>query len=159
MITARLLVVLLASALAIGGVTAAIADDGDEETSAFEAVDLRKDDAGADVELVDDEQDDDPTGDRDKTRGDDDTNQGHNHDRDATGGDDGTAGGDNSDGDRTAGDDGTGLGNNHDGDATAGDDASAGGDNSEVAVAPEPAPAPVYDDYSDDDGYAYGGSD
>lgn len=62
------------------------------------------------------------------------------------------------DGDKTRGDDGTGAGHNHDGDATGGDDGTNGGDNSEY-VAPAPAPAPVYDDYSDDAGYAYGGSD
>ena len=143
MVTARFLIAILATAVVTGGVTAALADDADERPDALESVELRKDDSSPDVELVDDDEDDDPTGDRDKTRGDDGTNLGHNHDRDATGGDDGSGHGDNTDGD-----------------ATAGDDGSSGGDNSEVAVAPapEPAPAPVYDDYSDD-GYAYGGSD
>jgi hypothetical protein len=126
MVTARFLIAILATAVVTGGVTAALADDADERPDALESVELRKDDSSADTELVDDDEDDDPTGDRDKTRGDDGSNLGHNHDRDATGGDDNTG----------------------------------GGDNSEVAVAPaaEPAPAPVYDDYSDD-GYAYGGSD
>ena len=40
-------------------------------------IDVRKDDSSADAELVDDEADDDPTGDRDQTRGDDGTNDGH----------------------------------------------------------------------------------
>jgi hypothetical protein len=126
MTTPRFLVMLLAAAVAVGGVTVAVADDGDDNPEAFEAVDLRKDDGGADAELVDDDVDDDPTGDGDKTRG-----------------DDGTRGGDNTDGDRTGGDDGT-----------------RGGDNSEVAAAAPvaPAPAPAYDDYSDDGGAVYSGS-
>ena len=96
MITARFLVAILATAVVAGGVTAAVADSGEGQPDALEAVELRKDDATADVELVDDDDNDDPTGDRDKTRGDDGTSLGHNHDVDATGGDDGTAGGDNS---------------------------------------------------------------
>jgi hypothetical protein len=143
--SARIALIALCGLVAIGGVSAAIADNGDgDETAGVGPVDVRKDDTAADTDLVDDEDDDEPTGDRDKTRG-----------------DDGTNGGDNSDGDRTAGDDGTSWGHNNDRDATGGDDGTAGGDNSEVAVAPAPAPAaaatPVYDDYSDD-GVAYSGS-
>jgi hypothetical protein len=141
--TTRILLIALCGLVAIGGVSAAIADDGSDETGSVSPVDVRKDDTGNDTELVDEEPDDDPTGDRDQTRG-----------------DDGTNGGDNSDGDKTAGDDGTSWGHNVDHDATGGDDGTGGGDNSEVAVAPVPAadPAPVYDDYSDDAGVAYSGS-
>lgn len=90
MITARFLVAILATAVAAGGVTAAVADSGgDDLPAALEAVELRKDDGAPDVDLVDDDENDDPTGDRDKTRGDDGTNAGHNHDGDATGGGDG----------------------------------------------------------------------
>jgi hypothetical protein len=121
--SARILIIALCGLVVVGGVSAALADDDGEQTEPLNPIDVRKDDSAADAELVDDEPDDDPTGDGDKTRGDDGTGWGHNHDRDATGGDDGTDGGDNSE-----------------------------------YVAPAPAPAPVYDDYSDDGGVAYSGS-
>jgi hypothetical protein len=89
MFTARFLIAILATAVVTGGVTAALADDSGDPPDAYEAVELRKDDSAADTELVEDDEDD-ATGDRDKTRGDDGTNLGHNHDRDATGGDDNT---------------------------------------------------------------------
>jgi hypothetical protein len=125
---ARILLVALCGLIAVGGVGAALADDGDESLGSFEAIDVRKDDSGTDTELVDDDEDGDGDGDGDKTAGDDGTGQGHNHDADATGGDDGTGGGDNSE-----------------------DVAPA------PAPAESPAPAPVYDDYSDD-GVAYSAS-
>jgi hypothetical protein len=156
--TARILIIGICAVLAATGVGAAVADDDGDRFATLDPVEVRKDDSIPDAELVDDEPDDDPTGDRDKTRGDDGTNWGHNHDHDSTGNDDGTGGGDNTDGDRTAGDDGTGWGNNHDRDATAGDDGTGAGDDSEY-VAPAPAEAPAaYDDYSDDGGYAVSAS-
>ena len=161
----RILIIALCGVVAVAGVSAALADGDDEEVASLGAIDLRKDDSSADAELVDDDPDDDPTGDGDKTRGDDGTRWGHNHNHDSTAGDDGTGGGDNTDGDATRGDDGTSWGHNHDRDATGGDDGTGGGDNSEyvapapaAAPAPAPAPAPVYDDYSDDGGVAYSGS-
>jgi hypothetical protein len=125
--TAKILILALCVVVAIGGVGAALADDGDDEVGTMDPIEVRKDDSSAGTELVDDDPDDDPTGDGDQTRGDDGTDWGHNHDRDATGGDDGTDGGDNSD----------------------------------VPAAPAPAydaPAPVYDDYSDDGGAVYSAS-
>jgi hypothetical protein len=127
----RILIIALCGVIAVGGVGAALADDGDDDGGSLEAVDLRKDDAGADAELVDDEPNDDPTGDGDKTRGDDGTSWGHNNDHDSTAGHDGTDGGDNSE-------------------YVAPEPAPA--------PAAEPASAPVYDDYSDDGGVAYSGS-
>ena len=102
------------------------------DTTSMNPIDVRKDDSSADAELVDDEADDDPTGDRDQTRGDDGTNDGHNDDGDASAGDDGSSGGDNSEVDPAAA----------------------------PAPAPAPAaePAPVYDDYSDDAGAVYSAS-
>ena len=94
--TARILLIALCGVLAGAGVSAALADDGDDQVGSMDPIDVRKDDSLADTELVDDHADDDPTGDRDQTRGDDGTNWGHNHDRDATGGDDGTVAGDDS---------------------------------------------------------------
>jgi hypothetical protein len=166
MVSGKVLAGLLAGLLALGGVGAALADDGsDDRLAALDAVDVRKDDAAADVELEDDSDDrDDQTGDGDNTKGDDDTNGGNDTgDRDSTRGFDGSGGGDNTpDRDNTAGNDGTDQGHNTDGDATAGNDGSDGGDNSEVApaaaAAPAPAPAPVYDGYSDDGGGYAGGS-
>jgi hypothetical protein len=119
--TARFLIVALCGVIAIAGVSAALADDGDDNLGSLEPVDVRKDDGSGGPELVDDEPDDDPPGDRDQTRGADGTDWGHNHDHDSTANDDGTG----------------------------------GGDNSEYVA---PAPAPVYDDYSDDGGYAVSGS-
>jgi hypothetical protein len=157
--SARILIIALCGVVAIGGVGAALADDGDEQIGSLDPVDLRKDDSLGDAELVDDEPNDDPTGDGDKTRGDDGTSWGHNNDHDSTAGHDGTGGGDNTDGDNTWGDDGTNWGHNNDHDSTGGHDGTSGGNNSEyVAPAPAPAPAPVYDDYSDDGGVAYSGS-
>jgi hypothetical protein len=126
--SARILILTLCGLVAIGGVSAAIADDSDDETATLNPVELRKDDSAPDTELVDDDEGDDPTGDRDKTRGDDGTNWGHNNDHDSTAGHDGTSGGNNS------------------------EVAPA------VAPAPAaaPAPAPVYGDYSDDAGVVYG---
>ena len=117
--TARILLIALCGVLAVTGVGAVVADDDDDRFGSLDPIEVRKDDSLADTELVDDG-DDDPTGDRDQTRGDDGTSRGHNHDHDATGGDDGTA---------------------------------AGDDSEYVAPAPAPAP-PVYDDYTDDGGYA-----
>lgn len=134
--TVKILILALCGVVALAGV-GAFADDGGEKNASLEPIEVRKDDSAADAELVDDDRDDDPTGDRDKTPGDDGTNAGHNHDDDATGGDDGSAGGDNSE-------------------AAAAPAPAAG---PAPAAAPAPAPAPVYDDYSDDAGYAYGGSD
>jgi hypothetical protein len=166
---ARLVVFALIAALAIGGVGAAIGSDGDDELAALEEIELRKDDASGEVELVGDEGDDDQTGDRDNTRGDDGTNAGHNTgDGDGTDGNDGTGHGDNTpDGDGTRGNDGTGGGDGTGNDASAGfggDDTLGGGGASfegdtappAAAPAPAPAPAPVYDDYSDDGGAYYG---
>jgi hypothetical protein len=121
--TAKILIIALCGVIAVGGVGAALADDGDDQVGSLEPIDVRKDDSLGGTELVDDEPDDDPTGDGDKTRGDDGTSWGHNHDHDSTANDDGTGGGDNSE-----------------------------------YVAPAPAADPVYDDYSDDGGYAVSGS-
>ena len=118
----RLAVLALAAVLALGGIGtafAALADDDGGDDDGVQAIELRKDDATA--ELV---SDDDDEGDGDRTRG-----------------DDGTSGGNNTgDGDRTRGNDGTGGGDNTgDGDATWGNDGTGGGDNSYVAPA-----APAY---------------
>ena len=102
------------------------------DTTSMNPIDVRKDDSSADAELVDDEADDDHTGDRDHTLGDDGTDDGHNNDGDATAGNDGSSGGDNSEAAPAA--------------------ASA------PAPAPAPEPAPVYDDYSDDAGAVYSAS-
>jgi hypothetical protein len=145
----RLATFAIVAALTATGVGAAIADDGSDELAALDQVELRKDDASADTELVDDDGDDpEPTGDRDKTKGDDGTNGGDNTgDGDDTGGNDGTGGGDGTGNDVSAG-----LG-----DGTRGGGVTQDGDTS--VAAPAPAPAPVYDDYSDDAGQYYGGSD
>ena len=165
----RFLIFAIIATLLVGSLGAALADDGDDKFEALAAVELRKDDALADAELVDDEDERD-RGDGDKTRGDDGTDGGDNTgDGDGTEGNDGTGHGDNTpDGDDTAGNDGT-----HDGDGT-GNDVSAGfggdgtlggggvsydGDTAPAAVAPAPAAAPVHDLYTDEAGYYYGGSD
>ena len=132
--TVKILLLALCGVVALAGVTGAFADDGGEPTEALEPIEVRKDDSAAEVELVDDDRDDDPTGDRDETRGDDGTNAGHNNDGDATGGDDGTDGGDNSEAAASA--------------------APAPVAAPEPTPAPAAAPAPAYDDYSDDAGYA-----
>jgi hypothetical protein len=167
----RLTVFALIAALVLAGVGAAIGSDGDDEVAALDEIELRKDDATGDFELVDDDEGDDPSGDRDNTRGDDGTNGGHvTGDHDNTDGDDGTGHGDNTpDRDDTAGNDGTGGGDGTGNDASAGfggDDtlgdggASYEGDTAAqvaAAPAPAPAPAPVYDGY-DDGGVYYGGA-
>jgi hypothetical protein len=166
----RLTVFGLVAALVLVGVGAAIGDDGSDDVAALEEIQLRKDDATGDVELVDDEGDDDLTGDRDKTRGDDGTHGGDNTgDGDGTDGNDGTSHGDNTpDGDDTEGNDGTGGGDGTGDDASAGfgrDDTLGDGGPSydgdtaapAAAPAPAPAPAPVYD-YSDDEGAYDGGA-
>jgi hypothetical protein len=143
----RIAVLLLIPALVLGTVGVVLADDdgrGDDDEPT-QAIELRKDDAGADAELVDDDEGDD----------------------DNTNGDDGTDGGENTgDGDDTEGDDG-----DRTGDATAGNDGTSGGDNTDAPaapvaapaaaapvepqpVAPAPAPAPVY---GDDSGYGTDG--
>lgn len=126
--TVKMLVAALCGVIAVAGVSAAFADDGDDSVGSLEPIEIRKDDSAAGAELVDDE-DDDPSGDGDRTRGDDGTGHGNNHDRDATGGDDGTTGGDNSE---------------------------AAAPAAVPPPAPSPEPAPVYDDYSDDGGYSDG---
>jgi hypothetical protein len=140
MTTGRLAVLALAALLAFGGIGTAFAlDGGDDDPGMADPVELRKDDAAADVIV---EEDDGPDGDGDSTRGDDGTAGGDNTgDGDATRGNDGTAGGDNTgDGDATRGNDGTRGGDNTgDGDATWGNDGTGGGDNSYVAPA-----APAY---------------
>jgi hypothetical protein len=117
--TGRLAVIALAAVLALGGIGTAFALDGDDDAPESQPIELRKDDATADV--LTEEDDDGPDGDGDSTRG-----------------DDGTGGGDNTgDGDRTRGNDGTRGGDNTgDGDATYGNDGTGGGDNSYVAPAP-----------------------
>lgn len=127
--TVKMLIAALCGVIAVAGVSAAIADDGDDRVGSFDPIDVRKDDSLSGTELVEDDPDDDSSGDGDKTRGDDGTADGHNHDGDGTGGDDGTGGGDNSEIAQPA-----------------------------PEPTPAPAPAPVYDDYSDDGGYAYSGS-
>jgi hypothetical protein len=147
--TAKIIAIAIGIVVAIGGVATAIGDIGsDEREEQIGQVDLRKDDLGNDVELVD-EEDDDRNGDKDDRDGD--TRQDP-----ATGSGDRTGGTH-----RTAG---TGYsGDTGDGDATAGNDGTGGGDNSYVApasddgyVAPAPAPAPAY---GDDASYSGGGSD
>jgi hypothetical protein len=137
--TARLTVIALAAILAFGAIGTAFAlTGGEDDAGAVDTVELRKDDASAEV-LV--EEDDDGPGDGDSTRGDDGTRGGDNTgDGDRTRGNDGTSGGDNTgDGDRTRGNDGTSGGDNTgDGDGTWGNDGTGGGDN------PYVAPAPVY---------------
>ena len=125
MTTGRLAVLALAAVLAFGGLGTAFALDGDDDgPGATQPIELRKDDASAEVLTEEDDGDPEPSGDGDRTRG-----------------DDGTDGGNNTgDGDRTRGNDGTGGGDNTgDGDATWGNDGTGGGDNSYVAPA-----APAY---------------
>jgi hypothetical protein len=151
----RLMVFALVAAIGLAAVGAAIDDDGGDDLAALDEIELRKDDASPDAELVDDDADDDPTGDRDDTQGDDGTNGGDNTaDGDDTGGNDGTGGGDGTGNDASAGSGGDGT--------LGGGGASYEGDTAAPAAAPAPAPAPapVYDDYSDDAGEYYdGGSD
>jgi len=131
----RLAVLALAAVLALGGIGtafAALSSDGSDDAAA-QPIELRKDDAGAEIVADDDDQ-----GDGDRTRGDDGTSGGDNTgDGDRTRGNDGTDGGNNTgDGDRTRGNDGTDGGDNTgDGDATWGNDGTGGGDNSYVAPA------------------------
>ena len=127
----RLAVLALAAVLAFGGLGTAFAlSGGDDSTASADPIELRKDDAGDDVLVGED--DDGPEGDGDATKGDDGTGDG-----DKTRGNDGTGGGDNTgDRDATAGNDGTSGGDNSgDGDATYGNDGTGGGDNSYVAPA------------------------
>ncbi len=133
MTTGRIAVLALAAVLAFGGLGTAFALSGDDDSSAAaDPIELRKDDAGDDVLVGED--DDGPDGDGDSTRG-----------------DDGTRGGDNTgDGDKTRGNDGTRGGDNTgDGDATYGNDGTGGGDNSYVA--------PAASGGGDDSGYGYSG--
>jgi len=150
----RLAVIALAAVLAFGGLGTALALSGDDDSTAqADPIELRKDDAGDDVLVGED--DDGPEGEGDSTRGDDGTGGGNNTgDGDSTRGNDGTSGGDNTgDGDSTRGNDGTRGGDNTgDGDSTRGNDGTGGGDNSYVA------PAAGGGDDSDGGGYA-GGSD
>ena len=145
MTTGRLAVLALAALLAFGGLGTAFALDGDDDgPGGAQPIELRKDDASAEVLTEEDDGDPEPTGDGDATRG-----------------DDGTGGGNNTgDGDRTRGNDGTRGGDNTgDGDATWGNDGTGGGDNSYVAPA---APAPAYGGGGDDSGgggSASGGGD
>jgi hypothetical protein len=74
MTTGRLAVLALAAILAFGGLGTAFAIGGDDDGSAnADPIELRKDDASAEV-LV--EEDDGPEGDGDDTRGDDGTRGG-----------------------------------------------------------------------------------
>ena len=121
MTTGRLAVLALAALLAFGGLGTAFAlGGGDDDPRATEPIELRKDDASAEVLTEEDDGGPEPTGDGDSTRG-----------------NDGTRGGDiTGDGDRTRGNDGTRGGDNTgDGDATYGNDGTGGGDNSYVAPA------------------------
>ena len=110
----RLAVIALVAVLALGGIGTAVAlSGGEDDPAATDPIELRKDDAGADVAEADDDGDDaDPaaanTGDGDDTRGDDNTRGGANTgDGDDTRGDDDTGAGDD---DAGAGDDDTGAG-------------------------------------------------
>ena len=85
-ITAKLLSVALATVLVVGSGVAVADLVSAEDPDELSAVEIRKDDATADAELVDDDEE----GDGDDTRGDDGTRGG-----DETRGDDGTGGGDN----------------------------------------------------------------
>jgi hypothetical protein len=136
MMTVKIVVLMVAGVLAVVGVGTAIADLGSSDDSEGPAqnIELRKDDSGADTELVDEEDE----GDGDGTRGDDGTRGGNNTgDRDGTRGNDGTSGGNNT---------------------------PVAASVNEVHVAPPPAPAPApalapaYSDdgggYSDDGGYS-----
>lgn len=154
MTTGKLAVAALGVSLALGAGLSALADDS--STSHVRAIDLnhdsgavRRDDPADEIVAVED--DEDPTGDGDRTRGNDGTEGGDNTgDEDRTRGNDGTDGGDNTgDGDATVGNDGTAGGDNSgDGDATVGDDGTSGGDNTYV-------PSDSYaggDDSGDDSG-------
>jgi hypothetical protein len=152
--TAKIIAIAIGIVVAIGGVATAIGDIGsDDPEEQIAQVDLRKDDLGNDVELVDEDDDD---RDRDKDTGDRTGGPGDTGQNPATGSGDRTGGTH-----RTAG---TGYsGDTGDGDATGGNDGTGGGDNSYVApvsddgyAAPAPAPAPAY---GDDASYSGGGSD
>ena len=123
MITGRLAVLALAVLLAFGGLGTAVVIGDDDTPDSVSAIDMRKDDAGDDVFVDEDDGDDD-----------------------ATRGDDGTGGGDNTgDGDKTRGNDHTAGGDNTgDGDATRGNDNTASGDSYGA-----PAPAPDGGGFSD----------
>jgi len=139
---ARILIIALAAAFALGGIGAAFSNSRtstDGEPIVLDTT-ARKDDGDAQVAGAATDDDDD--------------------DGDGTNGNDGTSGGNNTaapaaaprgDGDSTAGNDGTSGGKNTaapaaaprgDGDSTAGNDGTSGGDNTGVAK-PAPAPAPV----------------
>jgi hypothetical protein len=142
MTTGRLAVAALAVSLAIGSGIAALAG-GAERTNVRpidlddrDGVVLRRDDVADEIAMVDDD-DKDPTGDRDRTRG-----------------DDGTNGGDNTgDGDGTRGNDGTSGGNNTgDGDGTTGNDGTNGGDNTYSSGAVDATDGGGTDDSGTDDG-------
>ena len=156
--TARLAVLTLAAIIAMGGLGIGVARTLDDDATAgdVEPVELRKDDSSPELVAQAGDDDDEPSGDGDRTRGDDGTRGGDNTgDGDRTRGNDGTRGGDNTgDGDGTRGNDGTDGGFNTDG--TAGADGTAGGDNTfapaPAPAAPAPAPAPA-------DGGYYGGGD
>ena len=98
MTTGRLAVLALAAVLAFGGLGTAFAlDGGDDDQGAAAPIELRKDDASAEVLTEEDDGDPEPSGDGDNTRGNDGTRGGDNTgDGDATQGNDGTGGGDNS---------------------------------------------------------------
>jgi hypothetical protein len=112
--TGRLAVLIVATALAFGGLGAALADwraaDPGDPIQLAGDIEARKSDADDDAPVARPTAD----GDGDDTRGDDGTNGGDNTgDGDNTRGDDGTNGGDNTgDGDNTRGDDGTSGGDN-----------------------------------------------
>lgn len=136
----RIAIGALAALVAVSGYAVASGrlDDTKEARASDDEITLRREELADEVQAV---EDDDNTGDGDKTKGDDGTNGGNNTgDGDDTNGNDGTNGGNNTytgDGDATNGDDGTSGGANTytgDGDATAGDDGTNGGDNTDVSV-------------------------
>jgi len=155
--TGKAIALLAGGLIAAAGVGSALGDlGGDDHDDPIDALEVRKDDSGSDVELVD-EEDDRGDGGRD-----DDSRDGSGgkdaesrHGTQAPSQDPQTGSGDRTGG--TGNSAGTGWPGDTDGDATAGNDGTGGGDNSYVAVAddsyaaPAPAPAPAYD-YSDDGG-------
>ena len=115
---ARILIIALAVAFALGGLGAALGNSGGSD--------------GSEPILLDPARKDDVDGQVTGTAADDDDNDG---DGDGTAGNDGTSGGNN-----TAAPAAVPRG---DGDATAGNDGTSGGDNTAPKAAPAPAPAPL----------------
>jgi hypothetical protein len=161
--TGKAIALLAGGLIAAAGVGSALGDlGGDDNDDPIDALEVRKDDSGSDVELIDEEDDRGDGGRDDDSRG----NDGRGDGSRGKGADSGQGGQAPSQDPQTGSGGGTGgTGNtggtgwpgDTDGDVTGGNDGTGGGDNSYVAVADDSyaAPAPAYEyggEYSDDGG-------